>query len=368
MDGGGHRVEQRPSSTLWAAVAEAGTSREWDDFVLRAGGDIAQSSAWAGFKRSVGMEVTRVVVRDGDTIVAGAQLVARTLFSRVRIGYVSQGPLVAACAPPATTSTLASALRSLSVAALFVQPPIGADHMASVLRAHGFGESHTLVGSSASMQIDLRLCEDELLAQMQRHARKEICSTANADVAVRCGTRKDLTSFYELYRCSAERQRFQPLPFRYFEALWSSLHEDGHLHLFLADINGIPVAANIVTAFGSQVTGKFVGFDPLGVARRYRPNEKLVWTIMTWARAAGYTTLDVGGIERDEAQQLVRGLPIAKPCEPHKYKYGGEPVIAPAPLLHIKGRVLRAGYRVTTSRHFDRFRSPLEYAARSGRA
>jgi lipid II:glycine glycyltransferase (peptidoglycan interpeptide bridge formation enzyme) len=363
----GYGVEMRSASMLSTAVMAAESSPPWDAFVVREGGDVVQSSAWAAFKQSLGMKVVRLVVRDGDTTVAGAQVVIRRVWSRLEIGYVPLGPVIATTAPTETTRALACALRDLDLGALIVQAPIGQDRATSALHAQGFKASHTAVAPSASIQIDLQHCDNGLLKQMKPHARREITARANEEIAVRVGTRRDLDSFYGLYRRTAERQAFQPLSMVYFDALWNALHHLGHLRLLLAKRNGVDIAANIVTCFGSKVTGKFVGSDPQALPRRYRPNEKLVWEIMTWARDAGYKTLDIGGIERAEALLLAQGRPVADPREPHKYKYGGHPVIAPPPLQRIESRLLRVGYVVAASTHFERLRPPLERVARSGR-
>src|SRR5207244_4627560 len=69
------------------------------------------------------------------------------------------------------------------------------------------------------------------------------------------------------------------------------------------------------TRRSSDLTGRFLGFDPTRLPARARPNEKLVWSIIEWGAARGCRWLDVGGLDRADARALAAGV---KPRGPHK--------------------------------------------------
>jgi lipid II:glycine glycyltransferase (peptidoglycan interpeptide bridge formation enzyme) len=349
----------------------------WDDFLVRApGGELVQSSAWGDFKRASGMEIHRLVVRaDDDTIVGGAQVIVRRFSLLGAAAYVPYGPVVDPCAPDDTAAMLAEALacytRRIAVRALFVQPPDGGERTAAALRAAGFEASATTVAPSASMRIDLRREPSEILDCMRGHTKRDVKRSWREPVWVRFGTRDDLDSFYDLYCCTASRQRFRPLPRAYFDSLWDHLSPSGSVRLLLADVNGTDVAGNVVSCFGDVVTGRFLGFDPSRLPKRLRPTEALVWGYLSWARASGYGYLDVGGVDRTEALKMARASDVGAVSEDaiRRFRFGGEPVVYPEPLKMIHSRVLRAGLRARNiNRVIHHVRPSLERRARGGKS
>jgi lipid II:glycine glycyltransferase (peptidoglycan interpeptide bridge formation enzyme) len=350
--------------------------RAWDDFLVRApGGELVQSSAWGGFKRASGMETHRLVVRSDGTIVGGAQLIVRRFSLFGGAGYVPYGPVVDPCAPSETAGMLSEALarysRRIAIRALFVQPPYRGERIATALRAAGFESSATTVAPSASMRIDVRREPSEILGGMRPHTKRDVKRSWREPIWVRFGTRDDLDSFYELYCCTAARQRFRPLPRAYFDSLWDHLHHRGSLHLLLADVNGTDVAGNVVSCFGDVVTGRFLGFDPRRLPKRLRPAEALVWGYLSWARASGYGYLDVGGVDRTEAMKIAHAADAEAISEDaiQRFRFGGEPVVYPEPLELIQSRVLRAGLRArNTHRVVRRVRPSVERRARAGKS
>ena len=70
---------------------------DWDSFVAGTpGGHHVQTSLWAQVKAILGWQAVRVVVYQGDNIVAGAQMLMRSLPVGGAIGYVPKGPVCAA--------------------------------------------------------------------------------------------------------------------------------------------------------------------------------------------------------------------------------------------------------------------------------
>jgi len=332
-----------------------------------------QSSAWARLKQNSGMEVHRVVVRDRGAIIGGVQLLARRVPVLGAIAYAPYGPVVAPGASDAAVTLLVGELqrfcRVAAVRALFVQLAQEGDRVAAALRAVGFEPTEMDVAPSATVRVDLGRSSDDLLDGMSRHARRDVRLSFREPIRIRFATRADLRSFYELYCCTAARQGFTPLPFRYLEDMWDELHPTRQLEILIAEVNGVDVAGNMVSCFGDTVTGRWLGFDATRLPRRLRPNEALIWAAISWARERGCRWLDVGGVDREPGP---RPVPSAAPGTPQdqvplKLRFGGEPVVYPEPLKLIINPCARAAYRVVgANASVRRLRRTIARRARAG--
>jgi lipid II:glycine glycyltransferase (peptidoglycan interpeptide bridge formation enzyme) len=341
----------------------------WDAFLLEThGGELAQSSAWAGFKRACGMHITRVIETDSCGIVGGAQLIVRRLPLVGSVAYVPYGPVMrcdaTASAQDSVVRRVVEYCESERIRALFIQPPEGGELAAVALRTCRFETSHVDVAPSATLRVDLRGSEEEVLGRMAKHTRKDMQRGMRDPLEVREGDAADLGAFYELYCATSRRQAFPPLPLHYLERLWSHLAPGGHVGLLLASHEGVDVAANLVTYFGNTVTGRLSGFDPDRMTGRMRPNELLVWTHIQLARKRGIEVLDVGGVDRAVALRELAG----EATDLHKIGYGGNPVLFPEPVQHIDSRVVRIGQRALASARMRKIRTAVHYRARRGRA
>ena len=73
---------------------------DWDDFVATSPkGHLLQSSSWAQLKSASGWETALVTVQNGRDVLAGAQVLFRSLpgvgkFRDISIGYVPKGPVI----------------------------------------------------------------------------------------------------------------------------------------------------------------------------------------------------------------------------------------------------------------------------------
>jgi len=108
----------------------------------------------------------------------------------------------------------------------------------------------------------------------------------------------------------------------------------------------------MVTEFAGVITGRLLGFDPERLSQRLRPNEALIWAIMSWGAESGAKALDVGGVDRSEALDLTAG------SAQHKTRLGGTPMLYPEPLELIPNPALRSVFAaIRSSRLIRRFES-----------
>jgi lipopolysaccharide/colanic/teichoic acid biosynthesis glycosyltransferase len=365
------RVLDRSTCAI-ARLENQRVHEEWDDFVARApGGDVTQTSGWGRLKSASGFVVHRLVLREADVIVGGAQLLARPMGPLGAVAYLPNGPVLAGDTAARDASLVAGELVEACgpcrIRALFVQPPPGGEAAAVALRSVGFRSSAADVAPSASLRIDLGRDDEELLARMTRHTRADFRRSQREPLNVRFGTRRELALVQELHRCSAARHGFVPTPLAYLESMWDELHPAGQMEVLLVDTDGLDLAGLVLTRTGDVVTNRLFGFDPARLPGRMRPSEALNWAAIRWAREAGARWYDLGGIGRAEAIALADESAVGSADErhspwAHKIRTGGTPLLLPEPLELIPSRLLRAAFGAVGSRE------PVERIRQSVRA
>ena len=110
--------------------------------------------------------------------------------------------------------------------------------------------------------------------------------------------RESMEHYYRLHLLTRSKKHGMPAQSRrYFFGLWDAFAPSGALRLWLAEHQGIVVAAAISLASGTTVRWAYISSD-----ERYlslAPNHLLIWSTISWACANGYSTLDMGRTARD---------------------------------------------------------------------
>jgi FemAB-related protein (PEP-CTERM system-associated) len=111
-------------------------------------------------------------------------------------------------------------------------------------------------------------------------------------------SRESMEHYYRLHLLTRSKKHGMPAQSRrYFFGLWDTFAPSGALQLWLAEHEGIVVAASICLASGSTVRLAYNASDQhyLYLA----PNHLLIWTTISWACANGYSIFDMGRTARD---------------------------------------------------------------------
>jgi lipid II:glycine glycyltransferase (peptidoglycan interpeptide bridge formation enzyme) len=350
----------------------------WDGLVERTPStDVTQLTAWARVRGQVGFVPLYLFAEGGGRLLGGGQILVRALPVIGRIGYLSYGPLVAPDTPypVAVRTALVDALEQVGrrmLAGLFVQPPEDAFAVSADLLARGFRRSSAGIAPVGSIRIDLTESLDTIRGRFGRRLRSWTNRWADRGVVVRRGDERDLPLLCELMKRSAAAQGHPPLAPAYVETLYRELAPD-HVALFVGELDGVPLAADLVTRCGGLLRGRLSGFDRSGAAARVSLPAAVRWQIVQWGKAEGCRWLDFGGLTEETLDILLAGGP--RPDEgwaardQPKLTFGGAAVrFAPAVEL-ISSPWLRAGFDLAErSRHG---RLALEFAARvlrSGRS
>jgi lipid II:glycine glycyltransferase (peptidoglycan interpeptide bridge formation enzyme) len=331
---------------------DSSTLTAWDELVEGAGGtDVTQLSAWASIRAAAGYQPLYLLARQGGTLLGGALVHQRTVGRVLRVGYLPYGPLVAGGPDRAVvTEALVAELHRLSgtLRLTVVQPPEGGEAVSAALLADGFRPSRIGIAPAGSYRLDLARPLEEIRAGFSPRLRSWTNRWAGRGVHVRDGGEADLPLLVSLMRVTAERQHFRPPGLDYLTRLWHGLDARGHVALFVGEVHGQPVSADLVTVLGGMIRGRFGGFDGSGEAGRLSVPAAVRWEIIQWGQRRGHRWLDFGGLpERMLADLLDRGIAHSDQwpsAHTPKISFNGRAFRYPTPVERIRPAALRWTY------------------------
>ena len=342
--------------SLRLSVETGGDSPLWDTFVgSAAGGHHAQTSLWARVKAVLGWEAHRLVIRDGDTIVGGVQILTRSTGRLGRVGFAPRGPVLASADDRVIELLHTSLLefgREHRIRYLKVQPPASGLDVASRLRARAWAPSALEAAPTATVRVDVEGADEEILGRMRGSTRNFVRRSMRKGLCVRVGGEADLEAYRQVVEATSRRQGFVPYPARYYESMWRVFGEQGRACLLVAELDDRLLSSTLLIGFGDTVTYKMGGWT--GERTKVRPNETIHFEGMRWARDAGYRYYDFDGIQKTVAFALERGdeLPeTARRGVAHfKLGFGGDVVLFPSALDTSPYSLLRPAVRIVAPR------------------
>lgn len=349
---GGLRVlpDLRTISVVLYTQPDRHLIQAWDRLVSETpGSDVSQLSGWANLRRDAGFLPVYVLAHHDDQLVGGAMVLQRHLPVLGVVGYLPYGPVIAAQAPrAAAVHALCAELAELGrtqLGSLFVQPPDGADDISDQLRERGFRPSAAGIAPEASIRIDLTQDLEDIRSGLSRSNRRRTHTWAERGVAVRPGFRGDLPLMADLLARTAVHQQFEPLSLDYLRGLYQELAPGGHVEIFVAELDGVPVAAELFTACGGVLKSRLTGMERNGPASKAGVRAAIVWHAIVWAKAHGFCSFDFGGITADQVD-AVRDGAVAGLSGPAAFKasFGGQPFRYPDPRELISSPLVRVGY------------------------
>jgi peptidoglycan pentaglycine glycine transferase (the first glycine) len=327
-------------------VSDKAEDPEWDAFLVKTpGGHYTQTSLWAQAKSILGWCAVRVVVSQRNQIVAGAQLLTRSLPVAGIIGFVPGGPLVVNDDPGLTQLVMAQlhqVTKDHRVQYLLVQPRFTNEVLAQGLLGRGYRPSshHPLAISTALLDLTQDL--NHILSAMRKSTRHNIRLSQRKGVIVREGSESDLPIFYRLEMATCKRKNISTFSEEYYTRLWKILHPYGYLRMFIAEYAGEAVSASLVIPFGNTVTDTIGAWS--GRHGKAHPNELLEWAAITWAKSQGYSYFDFDGITPEVARGELAPDAHREGDTFFKLGFGGEVVLCPVAYEYLPNPFLRWVY------------------------
>ena len=284
---------------------------DWDDFVITSPkGHLLQSSPWAQLKSASGWDAALVTVQDGQDVLAGAQVLFRSLpvigkLRPITIGYVPKGPVIN-YTDTLTLTVLVQGLdqlcRKRGAILLKIEPDEPQSNaLRETLTMVGFRPSGHTIQPPSTILIDLSQGMETCLSRMSSKTRYNIRLAERKGVKVHTGSEEDMARFYELAVTTGQRDRFAIHHPDYYRQAYRLFREKEAVQLFLADFEGKLLAGLMAFAFGHK--SWYLYGASSNEERQRMPNHALQWAAINWAKSKGCLSYDLWGIP-DEAPML----------------------------------------------------------------
>lgn len=271
-------------------------AERWDAFVCaHPQGHLLQRWGWGELKARYGWRPVRVGLRDGDKLVAGAQILFRRLpFGAGAMGYVPKGPVIAPDSPrwPALLAEMRRAAGAERASFLRLEPEweIGQAPTIAGLR---HAPDSAIVQAPATIMIDLRPAPEAILAQMKAKWRYNIRLAERKGITVRTGSAADLPLFHRLSEITAERDGFPIRTEAYYRAAFELFARSDSAALLVAEYQGKPLSALMAFVCGRMAIYLYGASSD--EERNRMPNHLMQWRTMLWARERGCELYDLWG-------------------------------------------------------------------------
>ena len=268
----------------------------WDDLVAGLGGQPFQSWAWGELKARFGWQPFRLASADGT---AAVQVLIRP-YRGLAVAYAMRAPILSG-SPAADRPLLDAAVRvarSRRAAFLRFEPDVleddpGADSVIAQLRAARFKTSDRTLQPRSSIRVDLTPTEDELFAGFSKGHRADIRRAERDGVTIRVGTPDaDADVLHDMLVATSQRKSFGFHSAGYYQRLLEAFGDAARVQV--AELDGWPIAASIVLAWGRHGTYLAAGSNPVGL--EHRAAHLLQWHAIRWAKGRGAVTWDLWGI------------------------------------------------------------------------
>ncbi len=342
-----------------ATAIVAGGDPAWDALVEGTpGGDLAQTTLWAASRRQLGFRCHRIAVTLSDQkLIGGCMLYSKRVAPGVWLGSIPRGPLVfvdSPYAPSTTVREVTAFARRHGITLLVIQPPGGGSNIEAALVSAGFRLGVHSIAPEATLSLDLRLKDEELLAAMSSKRRQIIRKALRAQFEVR--EEQDIELFHHLHTLTAKRQGFVPVELRNLRAQWETLAPSGNCIVLIARYGGSPIAGLWLTRFAGTLTEKLAGWDAASAPAN--ANEALHWAAIQWARRSGAHTYDWGGFDRRSAEMMIGNMPLGDGFQQtpsyFKLSFGGSLILLPRARFKFTNRLVDTAigpvaHRVLTS-------------------
>jgi lipid II:glycine glycyltransferase (peptidoglycan interpeptide bridge formation enzyme) len=326
---------------------------QWDRLIDRTlGTDVTQLSAWARIRRTAGYSPVYLMAYQDGRVVGGALLLRRRLFRVLDIAYLPYGPVIdpAVTHPDAVAAALVEELARLAgtLSATFVQPPEGAGELSDRLLARGFRPSRAGIAPSGSYRLDLHPSLEQIRGGFSKRLKSWTNRWETKGVTVRLGDEQDLPLLVALMAHTGARHGFKPPRLSYVRTLYHELAKGGHAAVFVGEVNGKPVSADLVTIVGGMVRGRLGGFDGSGETGKLSVPAAVRWHIIKWAKQQGHRWLDFGGLPEQMLSDMIdRGIRSSDDwpsAQRAKLSFNGTPFRYPQPVELIRPWPVRVLY------------------------
>ncbi|MFA6550714.1 MAG: peptidoglycan bridge formation glycyltransferase FemA/FemB family protein [Candidatus Gracilibacteria bacterium] len=264
-----------------------------------------QSFAWSKFKQAQGWDTYKIGLFSDKTkkLVGGCSVLEFCFSDGTSFLYIPEGPVL----DYTDEDNLFWQWRAIETALhsiIALDPEKKTTHLRMEPRIDavpkwfftGFIKAPLNLQPRYTQTLDIEMSEDEMLAQMKPKGRYNIRLAQKKGVTVREISFDKIGDFYNVYKTTFERNKFEGKDLDFFHSY--SKNCDEHSKVFVAEVEGKVLASAIIVYFGDRAT-YFYGASS-NEMRDFMAPYALHWHIIKDAKSKGYKEYDFWGIAKDE--------------------------------------------------------------------
>ena len=264
--------------------SESEKDEEWDEFLHSVeGAHHEQTSMWGCVKKACGgyQPVRFLAFRDGK-LFGGCQILHKKIRRIFHVGYICYGPQWAPMSEKLRFSLnkhLVAFIHGLGIEYVYMDFPYDGFRTAEHFRTLGFGRHPDFLPPAgrmtASIVLDLKPSEEEILSQMRATTRQNIRKGLRSGIVVHRQVENAPGLFTDLMWKLCQRRGCAPTPPEkdFFTRVQESFTQSQQAHFFFAFLGGEVVSSLIAFAAGDWVRCWKVGWS--GAHPKVYPNEVL---------------------------------------------------------------------------------------------
>lgn len=274
----------------------------WDEVVLDFQGHPLQMWGWGELKAKHNWRVIRLIVREDDLIIGGAQILVKPLpWQFKNLFYAPRGPVWQEDKASEVLNAVRVYCKNLGGVALTIEPD-----SETLPEVPGLKHSKNTILIPKTLILDLHRSTDSLLNDMTKKTRQYIRKSSREDLTIRRVTSSDeIAACLDIYRQTAKRAGF-------------ALHDDQYYH----DVAGCLGETNIIyasfdrdnqpVAFLWMAISECVAFELYGgmnqQGQSMRANYALKWHAINKTKEWGIARYDMNGLLNDGVSNFKRGF------------------------------------------------------------
>lgn len=292
--------------------------QQLDDFIissktLSAGAEFLQSWTWGEILKNEGKEIIRLGLRKENKILVAVTLVKESFLHNFYYWYAPRGPIFANNLQhrEVVQNFLLTAIRKLDSQVLFLRLEPQKENLEFTKSQFKFQKTID-IQPAQTLILNLKIGEEEILKAMHQKTRYNLRLAQKKGVQVREGNKDDLAEFWRLLNLTSQRDNFRLHSLEHYQNLLST--GKGFIRLFLANYQGVNIAAGLFSFYGNKVTYLHGASD--NQFRQLMAPYRLQWSVIQQALQEHYTYYDFYGIDEQKWPGVTR----------FKLGFGGERV------------------------------------------
>jgi len=277
----------------------------WDAEVSALGGHPLQLWGWGQVKSAGAWQAHRVLVRDGQTTLGGAQVLVRALpWPMRRLAYVPRGPMVVdeASRDAVTRVVVDWARRTVGGVGITLEPQWPRTTVLDVPRVRPAAERVLLPDT---LIVDLTRDDDALLADMKQGARQRVRKALRGPLVVREVGDDEIDAVLDVYHQVAARAGFALHPDAYYRRVRAEMGAQ-RSPVPAAFDDDAPVAFMWLAASDTTAFELYAGATDAG--QKKNANYALKWRSWQWCKERGLREYDLNGLLNDGISEFKRGF------------------------------------------------------------